>query len=110
MLVGPDGATYQPSMFVHNGYALTLCKATWNGINQIRPGRRNLKDSRSPTNTTNRADRIAANMSTYVISLSSSFTIACTNRRNRGCPYAGSTLTAKIFDTSADITLTATLS
>lgn len=41
MLVGPDGETYQPNMVVHNGYALTLCKATWNGINAIRPGRRN---------------------------------------------------------------------
>ncbi|WP_437571068.1 TIM-barrel domain-containing protein [Sorangium sp. So ce542] len=41
MMVGPDGKSYQPHALLHNGYALSLCKATFNGINALRPGRRN---------------------------------------------------------------------
>jgi alpha-glucosidase len=40
MLATPDG-TYQPNAVVHNGYALLLCQATWNGINTLRPDKRN---------------------------------------------------------------------
>ncbi|WP_437935707.1 TIM-barrel domain-containing protein [Sorangium sp. So ce341] len=41
MLIGPDGETYQPNAEIHNGYALTLSRATYEGINQLRPSQRN---------------------------------------------------------------------
>ena len=41
MLVGPDGETYQPNVEIHNGYALTLSRATYEGINKLRPDVRN---------------------------------------------------------------------